>query len=251
MRDSQQFVNRTVVILGVLFVFLIICLTIYGSRSNKFSLTQPVASYSPTLTNPEVPQNWLPPVAYQYAVAQIDNYLKTNNILVSTVSFGSRVVINGSIDYGFSLTFEPQNQTHSLTVAVYNSSGLISTAISIDGQPQNYAAALASPTGTQYNGFDTLVNLGLTALQAEELQTAFQKFAPTANTVTIDDSSIVRSGINPDSSSLVTNYKFLVSINSTTYNAEASCNGLTQTELFLMNSQTNKQIFDSGVISQS
>ncbi len=252
LRDDQRFMHR-VVLLAVLFIVLIVCLVIYGTRSNKFSEEQPSASYTPTLTNPEILQNWLPAVSYDYMVTRIDGYLQANNLLISTMTFESSPIIDESSggSYNFSILLEPQNQTYKVSVSVDNLNGTISTGVSINGQSQGYSVPSQSNTGIRFSGINTLISDGITALQAEELQAAFQKFAPTASSISINTNTIILPRINPDNASLTNTYTFAVSFNNTNYSAKLNTIGLSQIELFLIKPSTDKQVFDSGVIGQS
>jgi hypothetical protein len=153
--------------------------------------------------------------------------------------------------YDFGLMLEPQGQTYKISVSVDNLNGVLSTSLSINGQQQGYLTPTQGNTGTQYSGIDSLVSNGLTSLQASELQTAFQNFEPTAETITINTNSIVLPHLNPDNASLTQTYGFTVTINDKNYGAKLNAIGLTQIELFLTDLNTNKQVFDSGVISQS
>jgi hypothetical protein len=132
LEDRRRF-NRRIVVLGVLIVALIICIVFYDMRSNVFSLAQPPASYYPTLTNSAILQNWLPKSSYQYTISQIDNYLKSNNIHASSMTIKGSVTINeiNGGSYDFTLLLEPQNQVYHVSVKISNSSGIISTTVSI------------------------------------------------------------------------------------------------------------------------
>lgn len=244
---------RRIVLLGVLAVVLIVCLVIYGARNNPFAPVQPNVSYAPLLTNPEVLQNWLPSSSYKYTLAHINDYLQTNHIQVSTLSIKGNVVVDESNGgaYDFTIQLEPQSQTHNISITINNINGVISNSVSIDGQQQGYLVPTQNNNGTQFSGIDSLMSVGITALQAQELQTAFQKFDPSARNVNINASSIVLPAINPNNPSLTSTYGFSVSFDGKNYDAKLNVTGLNEIELFLSVAQTNKQVFDSGLISQN
>jgi hypothetical protein len=57
--------------------------------------------------------------------------------------------------------------------------------------------------------------------------------------------------INPNNPSLTSTYGFSVSFDGKNYDAKLNVTGLNEIELFLSVAQTNKQVFDSGLISQN
>ncbi|MGH7142151.1 MAG: hypothetical protein ACREF5_01610 [Candidatus Saccharimonadales bacterium] len=248
--DNRQILRRLVII-GVLFISLLICITIYSLRGNDFALTQTAPSFRPIVTNPAILQNWLPQISYRYTIASIDDYLHTKNLKVSNLSILGKVTINESRlgSYDFSLLFEPQNQSHRIVVTINNFSGTISTGVAIDGIQQNYAASSQTNSNTKYSGINDLVSLGVTSIQAGELQSAFQNFFNKATNVTINTGSIDLPPVSAGNTSLINVYTFSVNINNINYKAKLDCINLSQIDLLL--TKSNRQVFDSGVISQS
>ncbi len=251
-RDNQQFMRR-VVILGIFTLILILSLIIYSARNNPYAPLEPAASYSPPITNAVILQNWIPTGAYKYTLSRIYDYLQANRIQVSTLTIKGNVAVDESEGgaYDFTVLLEPQNQTHNISVMINNINGIISNSVSIDGKQQGYLVPTQNSNGTQFSGFDNLISDGVTDLQAQELQAAFQKFDANAKSVSVGANSISLPAINPNNPSLTNTYGFLVYIDGKIYQAKLNLIGINQVELFLIDSQTNKQVFDSGVFSQN
>lgn len=250
-RDSNLG-RRAWVLLG-LGVFLVISITWYATRPNSYALPTASLSYSPAVTNPEVLQDWLPLSVYQFTLARIDDYLKSNGMLADYLTTSTTVdTSNGT--YDFDVTVLPQRQTLHVSVKVTNFAPIISSAVAINGQLQNPVVLSPSqhyPGTPQFTGFDSLINDGITASQGDELQQAFTSFAPSASAITINTNSIVPSTIDPNNPSSTNTYTFLVNIDNTGYNARLNCTGLTQIELILTSVTSHKQVFDSGILGQS
>jgi hypothetical protein len=246
-RDNRA-LNRRLTIIGVLFVGLLICLIAHDATGNQFSPAQPPESYKPPLINPELLQNWLPTSSYQYVISGIDNYLQAKQIQPSSMMVNSSVTL-GTDAYNFTILLQPQNQTHNIAVTIDNFSGIISTALTIDGQLQNFSVPVQSSSGTQISGLNALVSQGVTAPESNGLVTAIQNFAPSATSISINTKSITPSSANPNGATSTISYAFSISINHTTYHAKLECPSLTAIELFLTDPNTQKQVFDSGVIA--
>lgn len=248
--DNTPLIRRLIT-LGILLVALLVLLTVNSTqRSYRVATTMP--SYSPPLLNAAVAQNWLPPTSYNYFITKLDNYLKTNSLAVSTMSVQGNVSVdrtNGT--YNFTLLFQPQGRTHTISVTVQNYNGVISTAVAIDGQstsqqtPPTHTTNPTTNNPTQFDGFDGLINEGVTSDQANNLQTAFLKFAPKAATITIGVTNS-RHIIDPNTGA--NTYTFSVKIDSKQYNASMNAPGLSSIELFLTDPQSGKQVFDSHTI---
>jgi hypothetical protein len=248
MVGDDQLIRRRLLVLLVMVVVLIVCVVVYGSRSSDFVVSS-IPSYSPSVTNPQILQNWLPPSVYRYVLARIDNYLKVNSTMSTSITVEGAVGINSNDEYTFTIYLTPQGVTHQVAVTVTNSFGLISSGVTIDGQQQGYLMPSQS-SGTQFSGLDNLTSDGVTALQIQELQSAFEKFASTASDISILPSSIVQPVVDPNNPTLTNTYKFSVNIDDKKYSAQFNCIGLTEAELFLVDPSANKQVFDSGIMDQ-
>jgi len=246
-KDNQALTRRLTIIAG-LFVALFVCLTIHGAVGNQFSPAQPSESHSPLLINPELLQNWLPKSSYQYVISGIDNYLQVKGLQASTMTITSDITL-GPDSYNFNVQLQPQNQTYHIAVMVDNFSGIISTAMDINGQLQNPTVSSQASNGAQISGLGALVNQGVTVTEANDFVVAIQKYSSTVASVSINTDSITPSPPNPNGTPSIITYTFTVSINNTTYAARLECPSLTAIELFLTNPSTNKQVFDSGVIN--
>jgi|GEM_PF-3488689 len=114
--------------------------------------------------------------------------------------------------------------------------------------PANPALGSSAPT---YEGFDDLLNYGLSSDQESDLKYAFTKFAAAANlrVTEIDLGSIAIAPHDSTSASTNSTATFTATINKTTiYQARLVYSNLTAAELYLNNPQTGAQIFDSGLI---
>jgi hypothetical protein len=134
-------------------------------------------------------------------------------------------------------------------VAIDNFGGIISAAVSIDGQLQNLSLPSQSDNGTRFSGFSTLVSQGVTAPEINGLEAAFQKYAPSAASISINSKSVAPAPYNPNETSSTISYTFSVSIDNTTYTAKLYCPSLTTIELILNDSINHQQVFDSGLIN--
>lgn len=248
---TNQF-NRRLVILGLFFVVFLFSIGLYTARGNRFAAPTATAPFRPPLTNPEIMQNWLPGGSYTYAIARIDDYLQENDLAATSMRAADNVRPSSGA-YDFAVTIQPQHQELdvSITITNYGSSSSPGTAVAINGQlqtplvpGQNQHAASGAPN---YSGFDALVSAGVTALQANELQQAVQKFIPSAANVTIDTTAI---NSTPSADSSEVSFAFPLTIDGRKYSAEFKVIGLTRSQLVLKEANSSKRVFDSGVMSQ-
>lgn len=246
MQINNNPLTRRLVILAVLLITLAISLS-WRPQDAVFALPDG-PSVSPPLINADVLHNWLPAASYDHTLDQIYKFLRSDN------TRPSYILVDGPIStskgtYDFKLRLLPQQLTHKVSVAVVNTDTIISTSVSIDGVEQDLRVT-SSSNGINFTGIDSLIEVGITSFHASELQQAFYKFAPTANSVAIDTNSIVSPPADPTNNSLTNVYSFKVDIDSKTYTAHIKCTGLDQLQLILSDS-SGKQAFDSGVLSQS
>ena len=238
------------VTLGVFLITLIVSIGIYTSRPNAFAL--PAASTTPPpFINSEVLQNWLPTSSYKYTLARINDFIRTNNTAASYMTIKDTVNTQSG-EYVFKLAFEPQDQVHDVIVLVDSFGSIISTSVTIDGQQQGNEVPTQSQNTqnvlTQFSGIDGLINSGLSSFQANLLEQSLQKFAPTAQVISVDTSTITTPPPDPNDTSIAV-MKFDVEIDSKKYNAKLECPSLTSAELILTDSKTQKQAFDSGLVT--
>lgn len=241
-----QAVLKRQVVLGIALFALLISLIIYATGEKTFPPLQATASTQPPLTNPEILQNWLPADSYKYTLARIDDYLNTNNTAVSSMTVRGDVRV-WSGTYYFTVLLMPQNKTHDISVTITNYSSIISTAVSIDGQLQ-YPKVAASTSGIAFAGTDGLISSGFTVSEVTNLKTAFQKFAPNAQSITIKNGTIThKTDINTGSIA----YTFSADVDNQSYQAKVVCPDLTSITLTLTNPHTSQQIFDSGTVDSA
>lgn len=239
-------------VLGFLLAVLVTCSILYSLRSNSFApISQATSSTNIPFTNPEILQNWLPANSYAYTIARIHDYLRTNDITATSITVAGGVTFNIPT-YDFTVKVAPQDQTLNVVVTVTNDSTVLSTTVTINGREQDPVVPTDQNStlgSTSYAGFDALINIGLTAIQSNELQQALQAFAPSASSVAIDTNSIQLG--NTLSDNMTQPYTFVLSIDGKPYNAALDAIGLLRIRLYLNDpSANNHQVFDSGSISQ-
>jgi hypothetical protein len=251
MNSGQSLLTPRVVWLVILAVILLGCVTVYDTRSSSFVQASPNPSFRPPLTNAEVLYNWLPSGVYAYTIARVDDYLRANNLAASYLTVRGQVTPLDQPTYAFSVEVEPEALSLIIGVSVSNTSTVLSTAVTINGQAQTplIPSAQSAAGATSYSGFDALVNAGLTAIQSNELEQAIYSFAPSAGTVSINPTSI-NNGDIPAGGTTQT-YTFSVTIDNKKYNATLSAIGLLEVRLQLTDPASSRQVFDSGVLSQT
>jgi hypothetical protein len=225
-------------------VVLLIAFGIYSTRGNAYAPDTSTFSTRPPLTNSEKIKNWLPDISYSYTIARIDDYLAHNQLSASSMSVTGYLTTQESA-YQFTITLLPSGTPLAVSVKIINYSPIISTAVSING-------TLQSPTynpsqTTTFTGITDLINSGLTATEANNLQVAFTKFAPSTGSISIDPASITHVPIDVSSQNPIISYTFSVKIDNTIYGALLHCPDLSSVQLIL--TQNKHQVFDSGLIT--
>ena len=253
MNGSESQLNRRFVVICLLFIALFVSVTLYAAQGNRFAAPMATVPFRPPLINPEIIQNWLPSSAYTYTIARIDDYLQTNNLPATSMT-AVDTVSSGSGRYDFSITILPQNETIGISIVITNYGGSgtsLGTAVTIAGKLQTPVvpgqSQAAAPSTPEYSGFDALVSVGATAIQANELQQAIQEFRPSATIIRIDTTSITSM---PSTDGSTVNYTFPLAIDNKTYSAEFKAIGLARSQLILKDTQNSKQVFNSGTMSQ-
>lgn len=99
-----------------------------------------------------------------------------------------------------------------------------------------------------YVNTDDLINNGMSTTQLVLLEEYFSEFDPSATTVTINPGSI---GIYAAPAPAKAMFKFSVTVDSMSYNAQASYTFLDNLSLTLFNSQTGAQVFNSDTYNNS
>lgn len=242
-----------IVIIGILLIIALVCTGAYASQQSTpaANTSYGAASFTPPVTNPDVLHNWLPDSVYNYVIARLTDYLTSNNLLTSSMSVKGSVTLDPQT-YDFDMAIQPQGKVISVHVSVQNFDGVLSTAVYLNGQvqqpviPGTQTGSVQPANTPSFSGFDGLANAGVTVVQTEELQQAIEQFAPNASTVSINTGSIA-SNIDPTDTTIP--YTFLLSIDSTTYQATLNCVGFAQAQL-LLDDQSGHQVFHSEVLSQ-
>ena len=108
------------------------------------------------------------------------------------------------------------------------------------------SALLPSPESIQFSGTSTLINDGLTTNQISDFKTAVFYFKSSAQTVSIDESSVTS---EPHTLGADFMLEFKVKIDSTSYRAVISYSDLSTINLNLYNLNSNSRVFSSRAIS--
>jgi hypothetical protein len=155
------------------------------------------------------------------------------------------------------------SKTYAIDInSVYDSSGdqlkdLVFTfkpqSIAFNNLPQNQQKALVNSqdqvntpgANITYVNTDALINNGISTTQLTLFEQYISEFTPAAETVTINPSSIGNYAGTPPAIGL---YKFIVNIDGTDYNAQASYTFLTDLTLALFNG-SGTQVFNSATYS--
>jgi len=246
MRDSYAVTGRQKVLAVVVAILLIVGGSVYSQRHNPYAAA-PTPTNTLELTNPLVLQNWLTPDVYKYTVARLRDYARTQKIDATSATVASDVTIQQGA-YTFAVIFNPDGNKHIVNVYVNNFSGVVSTAVSVDGVKQNIA--LANNSDTEFDGIDTLIDDGLTSVQANNLEAAFLKFRPGADSVVIDTDSIVGSTYNPNNPGQLL-FTFSVSVDSDNYTAVVDHSDFSSVQLTLKDADSGRQVFNSGVVDSN
>lgn len=243
MRQSDP--RRLFIAFAAIAVLLLLSFTFYTVRSNDFAATQPPASTQPAVANSYVLESQLPADVYRYTTARIDDYLSANGLTASTMRIDASVTTNNPYTYTFKIILLPQATTLNVGVQVSNFSSILSTAVYVDGQLQNPQVATQSSSGMQVDNLSALSDSGLTTLQVNAFVSALQKFDPSANSASIDTSTIThKPGTIP------VTYTFNLSVSGTSYRATLRLPSLSSAQLLLKDTN-NKQVFDSGVVTSN
>ncbi len=246
MQISKLFSRQQLLMfLAIIFIGLPLSVYIYNHRSNAYSVPK---NTTITFTDPTVLQNWLPQEAYKYTVARLNDYIHANNPQ-SQISY---LIIRGGVQsssdgLAFNVTFMPEDVTHQVIVKMVNYDSVISTAVVIDNALQTVSIPQTNQ-GILFNGMSYLVDVGLSASQAQDVQQAFQTFKPSASGVTIVNGS-VGSGVDPSGTTGGSLFSFVVNVDKTTYKAKIITSGLTGARLYLFDTASGKQVFDSGMLN--
>ncbi|MGI0134669.1 MAG: hypothetical protein ACREBW_06910, partial [Candidatus Micrarchaeaceae archaeon] len=108
MRDSPFTVRM--VILGILLAVVITSIAIYRMGYSRYSFTSTAPVDTTALTNPDALLNWMPLASYQYTLARINDYLRTNNVATATMTVQGNMTFD-TPTYDFTLQLNPNIQT--------------------------------------------------------------------------------------------------------------------------------------------
>lgn len=252
MPQTKSLPKIRIAALGVLTITLIILVRLYATTNSYILPTTPRTS--PLITNPEILQDWLPSSAYTYTLNHIQAYLQDNAIRAASISVRNDNH-SDSNGYAFILTLQPDNEILSVVTAISNAGGILSTAVTINGELQtdqlsstrNSTAPNGSSVTTTFDGQDELINRGATVDQVNEFQAAVQRFAPSANNVVINTDTL-NSLLGTDGN---ITYSFELSIDGTVYHARLTCIGVTQSTLTLADPTNEHGVFDSGLMDNN
>jgi hypothetical protein len=119
------------------------------------------------------------------------------------------------------------------------------TKLSLNPDQEVYLPSVLNIT---FNNMSDLVNTGISATQATNIEEYFFKFMPTAHTVTISPASI-EPGPHDAATSTGFTTNFTVNVDNTSYNGTINYSNLDNVELILTNPQTGATVFDSGSVN--
>ncbi len=126
-------------------------------------------------------------------------------------------------------------------------------------QPKNESFEKPSPLGKQeevpepqLSGFDKLVERGLSSYQLDALKNGISRFLESSHkqvsAVAVVPSSINKLGRPRDSREIKDTLLFDLALDDKTYKARLEYYDVSTIQLYLFDSQTGRQVFDSGVL---
>jgi hypothetical protein len=244
---TNQLSPRQLFALAVSVGLFLVALGLYTTHKNPYAPQQPPSGAPAlTITNQLVLQNWLPAKSYDYTVARLNDYAKSQQIDADSITIRSAVT-NDQGAYGFTVSFDPAPDKYVVDVLVNNFNSVLSTSVSINGATQQ--VSVPTNTGsTNYGGFDALLDHGLSSVQAKNLQIAFAKYDSGASTIAVDASTITTTFDN-SSSPPAQLMNFTTSIDGKNYSAVVDYTDLSSVRLVLYGQSSHKQLFDSGKIN--
>jgi hypothetical protein len=242
--QTDQLTPRQLIAVVLAVLFFLISLGIYTARANPFA-QKATTSQELTITNPLVLENWLPASVYRYTQARLTDYANSQQLDTSAISVVGPV-INENGTYGFTVTFNPNPEKYRVNVLVSNFDSVVSTSVSIDGIKQTVLVP-TTDGDTTYSGFDSLINRGLSSIQAVGIQTALQKFSPGAGSMVVDPSNITTESTH-DGGVFRQLMSFDIAISGKDYSAEVDYTDVSTVYLRLHDPSTHKLIFSSGKV---
>jgi hypothetical protein len=217
-------------------VLLLVSVAVFSARSQ----TYPIETASAVrFANPYALKDWVPDSVYDATLQHLEYYLAINDVP------GKLVTITDGPAYGDdgSLTFEFQTDESSSmnTVTVQTSNyggGITSSTVTVNGDDTAYAAA-PKLYDTGFEGFDGLIDNGLTGAQVYEIQKELMRFSPDGP-FDIDTDSI-RQTPTPSNTKTIMN----IAIGNTRYRLENNTSDINSVDIKLY-AADGKQVFDSG-----
>jgi hypothetical protein len=246
--QTNQLTPRQLFTLTISVIFFLVALALYTTHGNPYAPKQPNTTPTLTITNPLVLQNWLPTKAYDYTLARLNDYAKSQQIDADSITVRSAVA-NDQGAYGFTVSFDPAPDKYLVDVLINNFDSVLSTSVSVNGSTQQVSIP-ASSGETNYSGFNALLDHGLTSVQANNLQTAFAKYDSGASTISVDTSS-VSTTMDNSSSPPIQLMNFTATIDGKDYSASVDYTDLSSVRLVLYDQSSHKQLFDSGKINSA
>jgi len=169
--------------------------------------------------NPQILDDWTQNKATSTILQYISYYLAVHDIPGDTVTIDNRpsALSNGQLSFNFST--DGDESVHIATVQVQNYSGILSTAVFIDGNKQTYTIA-DTLYNASFSGFDALADNGLSGMQVYGIQRLLVDHWGHNSDF---EAGKVTQSIGPDGT-LTT---FPVTINHATYTLQNTSSGLT------------------------
>ncbi|HSW79683.1 MAG TPA: hypothetical protein VLG47_02800 [Candidatus Saccharimonadales bacterium] len=176
-------------------------------------------------------------------------------ISISQENHQALIVGTGSakvrLEPGTYLVSASNDGTHASSVATVSAQQTSATSLKVTSTSKTSAGSkpVRSVDDINFSGEDALLNNGFSTVQTLDLEQAFFRFKPSAQTVTIDTNSIQAVWHDPNSASPIFKLSFSVYVDGTSYDAVANYSNLTDLQLLLYDSVSGKLVYNSGTIS--
>lgn len=244
--NSVKIFRLPLIVLTISVLTLMVTTAVYFKRSNAYKA--PKANTNTTnimVTNPEVLLNWMPKSIYTFTIGRLQDYVNNNSADYTSFTFNDVGIDQAK--YKFNVTMNPGNVIHTITVDPTNYGGVLTAAVALDGNIQGVTSSDNSD-GSGFIGFHKLTDQGLSSFQYKGLQQAFSAFDDNLKYVSINTDTIVNVPSTDTSIDAKSYFTFEASVAGKNYSAKAYYWDVTSVRLYLYDTKTQKQVFDSGDI---
>jgi hypothetical protein len=129
-------------------------------------------------------------------------------------------------------------------VAVVRQGATTTSSLKLKNNTTQHVKTIAD---VSFSGFDYLLNLGLSLNQQTELEQYFYQFKPAVNSVSIGTATIKQGARDPNTISPFS-FTFVVSVDSTNYNATINYTDTNNVQLQLFDMNSGSMIYTAGTI---